>query len=658
VGEFNATDPDGDVITYHFVNGENNNSLFTLDTNGTLKTATTFDYESNASTYTVTIQAKDELNATTEGNFTINLNNITEAPYIISGGGGELANFSIPENQSFITYINTVDPEAYPYQKTYSATVNWEPEPIFTGQVVQSGGEWDDNLSISFEIEDSSGNQTYPFQANGVFNPNVQIPKINVSFDGSISSLSPTYFGGYNSTGSGFAGGAPEIRLSNPALGGTQAKVNALVSEAGEITGFVIVDAGSDYGSLAYGQTAPKATVIGGPHFVKIVDQESNFTGRTFLITNNTRNSVTLDMSQIEVGESNNPSTYFPAGTKVEIIPAPTLGSVMGVDFDELPTGWKAGIPDSSDWLYLWDPMTRGWYPYHFLNASYEGSGWARGWYSQRQPASGPQNNLVLYKGRGSITPTGSITQHAGHDLVVFKRTPGSLSVDSGKMTIIQESVQINNGLVFYRSLAEIAEGGADQEHFQLHSSGLLSFVNPPDFENPTDANSDGIYEVVIELIDNGFVTKQTINVTVTDALENTSPINLVSDALMVSENQPVGTIIGEFIATDPDANATLSYALVDGNGSNGYSYFNLDPNGTLKSAAVFDYENNESNYSIRVQVRDEHNASLEKKFVINLLNEIEDLDGDGIEDFYDLDDDNDGFSDAEEISLRFRSKG
>ena len=47
IDEFNATDPDGDAITYHFVNGENNNTLFTLDTNGTLKTATVFDYESN-----------------------------------------------------------------------------------------------------------------------------------------------------------------------------------------------------------------------------------------------------------------------------------------------------------------------------------------------------------------------------------------------------------------------------------------------------------------------------------------------------------------------------------------------------------------------------------------------------------------------------------
>ena len=81
MGEFNATDPEGGAITYHFVEGENNNSLFTLDTNGTLKTATTFDYESNASTYTITVQAKDELNASIEGNFTVTLLDQAEIAY-------------------------------------------------------------------------------------------------------------------------------------------------------------------------------------------------------------------------------------------------------------------------------------------------------------------------------------------------------------------------------------------------------------------------------------------------------------------------------------------------------------------------------------------------------------------------------------------------
>ena len=70
VGEFSATDPEGDTITYQLISGEG----FSLEPDGTLKTATTFDYENNASTYTISVQAKDELNATTEGNFTIEVN--------------------------------------------------------------------------------------------------------------------------------------------------------------------------------------------------------------------------------------------------------------------------------------------------------------------------------------------------------------------------------------------------------------------------------------------------------------------------------------------------------------------------------------------------------------------------------------------------------
>ena len=64
-----------------------------LDTNGTLKLPyfwlrkQCFELHNHCTN-------KDELNATTEGNFTINLNNITEAPYFASGGGGEFAHFT------------------------------------------------------------------------------------------------------------------------------------------------------------------------------------------------------------------------------------------------------------------------------------------------------------------------------------------------------------------------------------------------------------------------------------------------------------------------------------------------------------------------------------------------------------------------------------
>ena len=107
VGKFNATDANDGNITYHFVNGENNNSLFTLDTNGTLKTATTFDYESNATSYTITVQAKDELNATTEGNFTVTLLDYkSDNP----PSGLWLSNAQINENRAVGTEVAQVVP--------------------------------------------------------------------------------------------------------------------------------------------------------------------------------------------------------------------------------------------------------------------------------------------------------------------------------------------------------------------------------------------------------------------------------------------------------------------------------------------------------------------------------------------------------------------
>ena len=89
------------------------------------------------------------------------------------------------------------------------------------------------------------------------------------------------------------------------------------------------------------------------------------------------------------------------------------------------------------------------------------------------------------------------------------------------------------------------------------------------------------------------------------------------NDNSFFMENQPVGTIVGEFNATDPDGDE-LSYHLVSGAGDDNNSLFTIDANGTLKTAAVLDYEAG-SNLSIRVQARDEYNASVEGNFTVAL---------------------------------------
>ena len=95
----------------------------------------------------------------------------------------------------------------------------------------------------------------------------------------------------------------------------------------------------------------------------------------------------------------------------------------------------------------------------------------------------------------------------------------------------------------------------------------------------------------------------------------------------------PVGTVVGEFNATDPDAGATLTYHLVSGAGDGNNSLFTLETNGTLKTATTFDYESNVSTYSIRVQAKDEYNATVEGNFTVTLINVYEDPDGDGFSD-------------------------
>ena len=106
---------------------------------------------------------------------------------------------------------------------------------------------------------------------------------------------------------------------------------------------------------------------------------------------------------------------------------------------------------------------------------------------------------------------------------------------------------------------------------------------------------------------------------TPTGTSTNATPTNLSIGNSQINENQTVGSIVGLFSATDPDGD-NVSYQLTNGAGDSGNSFFSLDTNGTLKTAVVFDYENNASTYSIRARASDILGASVEGNFTITLL--------------------------------------
>jgi hypothetical protein len=99
----------------------------------------------------------------------------------------------------------------------------------------------------------------------------------------------------------------------------------------------------------------------------------------------------------------------------------------------------------------------------------------------------------------------------------------------------------------------------------------------------------------------------------------NRAPTGLALAPQSIAENSAIGTTIGTFTTTDPDAGNTFTYALVGGAGSTDNASFTISGN-TLQSNAVFDFET-KSSYAIRVRTTDQGGLSFEQTFTVSVTN-------------------------------------
>ncbi|WP_175516956.1 cadherin repeat domain-containing protein [Planctomicrobium piriforme] len=97
-------------------------------------------------------------------------------------------------------------------------------------------------------------------------------------------------------------------------------------------------------------------------------------------------------------------------------------------------------------------------------------------------------------------------------------------------------------------------------------------------------------------------------------------PTDLSLTLTSTAENQPIGTTVGEFAATDADIGDTFTFSLASGTGDDDNTRFSIDGSGNLLTAESFDYET-KSSYSIRVQVADARGLTYEKQFLISVTN-------------------------------------
>jgi cyclophilin family peptidyl-prolyl cis-trans isomerase/outer membrane protein assembly factor BamB len=91
--------------------------------------------------------------------------------------------------------------------------------------------------------------------------------------------------------------------------------------------------------------------------------------------------------------------------------------------------------------------------------------------------------------------------------------------------------------------------GGSDQSQFSINStSGVLTFKNSPDYENPTDSDNDNFYDLVVSASDGFMEDTQSIRIGVSDVFEPppiiTSNGGASSVTLNLSENQAAVTMV------------------------------------------------------------------------------------------------------------------
>ena len=115
-------------------------------------------------------------------------------------------------------------------------------------------------------------------------------------------------------------------------------------------------------------------------------------------------------------------------------------------------------------------------------------------------------------------------------------------------------------------SIAAGINGGADGSRFTLSAAGDLAFASTKDFENPDNADSDGIYEVTVQVSDGDYAAFRDLTVTLTNVNEAPTA-NAGPNQFAV---QPGATVTLSGSGSDPDAGDTLSYAWTKTGGTGG----------------------------------------------------------------------------------------
>jgi hypothetical protein len=239
-------------------------------------------------------------------------------------------------------------------------------------------------------------------------------------------------------------------------------------------------------------------------------------------------------------------------------------------------------------------------------------------------------STLTLTGASASFTPAdnGSYTV----SLTVSDGDGGSAS-QSGNIGVanvapsiaLSGAASVNEGAAYQLTLGAVTDPGQDTvSQYVVHWGDGSSDT----YDTPGDKThvytGGGTYSISVDLVDEDGTHSNGAPLSV---VVNAAPTDLALSHSSVAENQPAGTLVGTLSTTDLESGGTFRYALVSGAGDTDNASFTLDADGTLKTAAGFDFEAR-SSYSIRVRSTDASGLSVEKELTISVtdVNEAPEL--------------------------------
>lgn len=133
------------------------------------------------------------------------------------------------------------------------------------------------------------------------------------------------------------------------------------------------------------------------------------------------------------------------------------------------------------------------------------------------------------------------------------------------------------------------------------------------------DYETENTFSVLVQTTDNmGGTYLEAFQIDIVNA--NDAPYDIDFYPTRVGENQPLNTFVGTLSTFDYDENDTFSYSFVTAAGGEDNSSFVIDGN-TIKTSDIFDYEQ-QSQYSVLIQTRDNKGLTYQKQFTIDIVNQ------------------------------------